>query len=116
LSQAFPQFRETFARSASHAAQAQEILDEVAASDFAKVAEAGAPHIQRLQALSLGRQSLVLRYWLKTAHQTTPSTVQLTELLSQIAACTTRGHRLNLKVGRGYLLREGAVLGWLAEG
>ena len=115
LRQAFPQFRETFARSASHAAQAQEILDEVAASDFEKVAEAGAPNIQRLQALSLGRQSLVLRYWLKTAHQTTPSTVQLTELLSQIAACTTRGHRLNLKVGRGYLLRKGSVLGWLAE-
>jgi tRNA(Ile)-lysidine synthase TilS/MesJ len=30
LDRAFPQFRDTFARSAAHAAEAQEILDEVA--------------------------------------------------------------------------------------
>ena len=31
LAEAFPAFRDTFARSAAHAAQAQEVLDEVAA-------------------------------------------------------------------------------------
>ena len=115
LQRAFPQFRDTFARTAAHAAEAQEILDEVAAADLKGLLENGLPSIKALQSLSPARQSLVLRYWLKTAYQTTPSTVQLTELLSQIAACTTRGHQLHLKVGRGHVRREGALLTWVAE-
>ncbi len=112
LARAFPQFRDTFARSAAHAAQAQEVLDEVAQSDWQRVSDQGAPNIQSLQQLSAARQSLVLRHWLKSTYQTTPSSVQLAEVLSQIAACTTRGHRLHLKVGRGYLSRQHEVLVW----
>ena len=115
LERAFPQFRETFARSASHAAEAQEVLDEVAATDLAVAQEAGGLNIKALQQLRPARQSLVIRHWLKIQHQTTPSTVQLTELLSQIAACTTRGHQVHLKLGRGYVRREGPVLTWSAE-
>jgi tRNA(Ile)-lysidine synthase len=116
LEQAFPQFRETFARSASHAAEAQEILNEVAAADLASVLESDSPAIKALQGLSQARQSLVLRHWLKVQHQTTPSTVQLTALISQIAACTTRGHQIHLKLGRGYVRREGPVLSWSTQG
>ena len=116
LDRAFPQFRDTFARSAAHAAEAQEILDEVAATDLQGVLARGFPSIKALQSLSSARQSLVLRHWLKTAHQTTPSTVQLAELLSQISACTTRGHQMHLKVGRGFVRRDEAVLVWSAEG
>jgi tRNA(Ile)-lysidine synthase len=116
LEQAFPQFRETFARSASHAAEAQEILNEVAAADLASVLESDSPAIKALQGLSPARQSLVLRHWLKVQHQTTPSTVQLTALISQIAACTTRGHQIHLKLGRGYVRREGPVLSWSTQG
>jgi tRNA(Ile)-lysidine synthase len=116
LERAFPQFRDTFARSAAHAAEAQEILNEVAAVEWQAVSIEGAPSIQELQKLSPARQSLVLRHWLKTDYQTTPSTVQLAELLSQIAACTTRGHQLSLKAGRGYVRREGSVLTWSASG
>ena len=115
LEQAFPQFRETFARSASHAAEAQEILNEVAAADLASVLESDSPAIKALQGLSPARQSLVLRHWLKEQHQTTPSTVQLTALISQIAACTTRGHQIHLKLGRGYVRREGPVLSWSTQ-
>jgi tRNA(Ile)-lysidine synthase len=110
LAEAFPAFRETFARSAAHAAQAQEVLDEVAAQDLAHVGNP--PRISALQALSRARQALVLRHWLRTCHATTPSTAQLNELLDQVAACTTRGHRLHLKVGQGHVLRQGAVLSW----
>jgi tRNA(Ile)-lysidine synthase len=115
LERAFPQFRDTFSRSASHAAEAQEILDEVAAADLTGVLDEGAPSIKALQCLSPARQSLVLRHWLKVQHQTSASTVQMSELLSQIAACTTRGHQLHLKVGRGYVRREGLVLRWSIE-
>jgi tRNA(Ile)-lysidine synthase len=112
LERAFPQFRDTFSRSASHAAEAQEILNEVAAADLSCLMATGGLNIKSLQQLSPARQTLVLRHWLKEHHQTTPSTVQMSELLSQIAACTTRGHKLRLKVGRGYALREGPVLTW----
>ena len=112
LERAFPQFRDTFSRSASHAAEAQEILNEVAAADLSSLMASGGLNIKFLQQLSPARQSLVLRQWLKVHHQTTPSTVQMSELLSQIAACTTRGHHLRLKVGRGYALRDGQVLTW----
>jgi tRNA(Ile)-lysidine synthase len=114
LELAFPQFRETFARSASHAAEAQDILNAVAEVDLASVLQEGLPAIKSLQLLTPARQSLVLRHWLKTSHQTTPSTVQLEALLSQIAACTTRGHQLHLKVGRGFVRRNGPVLTWAA--
>lgn len=112
LVEALPAFRETFARSAAHAAQAQEVLNEVAAQDLAQVGVP--PRIQALQQLSRARQALVLRHWLRQHHATTPSTAQLHELLDQVAACTTRGHRLHLKVGQGFVLRAGACLSYLA--
>ena len=112
LAEALPAFRETFARSAAHAAQAQEVLNEVAVQDLAQVGVP--PRIQALQQLSRARQALVLRHWLRQHHATTPSTAQLHELLDQVAACTTRGHRLHLKVGQGFVARDGAGLLFLA--
>lgn len=110
LAEAFPAFRDTLARSAAHAAQAQELLDEVAAQDLINVGVP--PIISALQALSRARQALVLRHWLRQHHDTTPSSAQLNELLDQLAACTTRGHRLHLKVGAGHVLRQGPSLYW----
>ena len=112
LAEALPAFRETFARSAAHAAQAQEVLNEVAAQDLAQVGVP--PRIQALQQLSRARQALVLRHWLRQHHATTPSTAQLNELLDQVAACITRGHRLHLKVGQGFVVRSGVCLSYLA--
>ncbi|TFZ00386.1 tRNA lysidine(34) synthetase TilS [Ramlibacter henchirensis] len=108
LERAFPAFRETFPRSARHAAQAQRLLDEVAAGDLA--AMGGEPDIASLQGFSPARQGNLLRYWLRTAHSQQPSAAQLDELLAQVADCTTRGHRLRLKVGTGYVLRDGPRL------
>lgn len=112
LAEALPAFRDTFARSAAHAAQAQEVLNEVAAQDLAHIGVP--PRIQALQQLSRARQALVLRHWLRLHHATTPSTAQLNALLDQLAACTTRGHRLHLKVGQGFVQRQGPHLGWQA--
>lgn len=110
LVQALPGFRDTFARSAAHAAQAQQVLDELAA-DLLK--QTGLPPaIAALRQLSSARQALVLRYWLKSQHQTSPSTVQLQELQAQLQDCTTRGHRLHLKVGGGFVRRAGDALTW----
>lgn len=110
LDAAFPSFRDTFARSASHAAQAHELLQELAQQDLLTVGVP--PQLAALQALSAARQGNVLRYWLHSTHQTTPTAAQLAELLRQIAACTTRGHRIRIKLGRGFALRAGPQLHW----
>ena len=110
LDAAFPAFRDTFARSASNAAQAAELLEELARQDLAQVG--APPHITLLKGLSRARQANVLRHWLRSSHQTTPAAAQLGELLDQVAACTTRGHRIHIKVGRGFVVRAGPNLDW----
>ncbi|PUE58449.1 tRNA lysidine(34) synthetase TilS [Limnohabitans curvus] len=107
IEQAFPSFRQTFARSASHAAQAQTLLQEVADLDLQLVGNP--PAIKALQQLSQARQSNVLRHWLALEHSQA-SAAQLQALLVQVKACTTRGHHIDIKVGRGFVRRDGAVL------
>ncbi|MDZ7863347.1 tRNA lysidine(34) synthetase TilS [Acidovorax sp.] len=110
LEAAFPAFRDTFARSADNAAQASALLDEVAQADLALVGVP--PQLAALQALGRARQANVLRHWLRSAHHTTPSAAQLAELLGQVQACTTRGHRIRIKVGSGFVVRSGTGLDW----
>ena len=110
LQDTFPQFRDTFARSARHAAQAQALLVELAQEDLARTGVP--PRIKALQGLSAARQANVVRHWLGTAHQAAPSTAQLEQLLGQIQACTTRGHRIELKVADGQVRRDGEVLAY----
>ena len=52
--------------------------------------------------------------WARAGHQmvVVPSTAQLQELLDQVNACTTRGHRIHIKVGAGFVQRSGPVLTW----
>ena len=107
IEQAFPSFRQTFARSASHAAQAQTLLQELAEQDLQLVGNP--PAIKALQQFSEARQSNVLRHWLALEHSQA-SAAQLQALLMQVKACTTRGHHIDIKVGRGFVRRDGAVL------
>ena len=107
IEQAFPSFRQTFARSAAHAAQAQTLLQEMAQQDLLQVGNP--PAIKALQQLSEARQSNVLRHWLTLEHSQA-SAAQLQALLLQVKACTTRGHHIDIKVGRGFVRRDGPVL------
>jgi len=94
--------------------RARALLDEVAAEDLAAVGVP--PRIAAVRSLSRPRQANLLRRWLATAHGTTPSAAQLGELLDQLAACTTRGHRLALRVGAGTVSRAGERLHWMPLG
>ncbi len=120
LEAAFPSFRETFARSARHAAQAQRMLEELASIDLQACASpadaAGKLQLRALRSLSRERQANLLRHWLKTVHATVPSTAQLQELLSQLQACTTRGHHIRIRVAGGWAVREGDGLAWYNRG
>jgi len=108
LAEAFPAVLDTFARSARHAAQAQALLEEIGAEDMAR---AGVPpEIAALRSLGPARRANVLRHWLRTAHGAQASTAQLDELQRQVEACTTRGHDIRLRVGEGFVRRDGARL------
>ena len=111
LEKTFPQFRQTFARSAAHAAEAQLILAQVAIEDIAKTGSP--PRIGDLQGLSDERCGNALRHWLKSAHQISPSTAQLAELQSQIANCLDRGKKIHIKVASGHVVRDGDTLAYL---
>lgn len=106
----FPHVRDSFGRSAAHAAQAQQLLDELARIDLASTG--CPPRIAALQALSPARAANLLRHWLRSQHGQGPSQAQLDELLRQLAACTTRGHAIDLRVGSGRIRRSGDVLVW----
>jgi len=110
LEQVFPPFRDTFARSSRHAGEAAGLLRELAEADLQAVGVP--PAIRALQGLSPARQANVLRHWLRLHHGTTPSSAQMQALLAQIAACTTRGHHIDVKAGRGFVRRSGQVLHW----
>ncbi|OYQ41195.1 tRNA lysidine(34) synthetase TilS [Rhodoferax sp. TH121] len=114
LDAVFPTWRDTFTRSAAHAAQAQGLLDDMAIADLQLVcrSEDGLPTIKGLQTLAKARQGNVLRYWFAKAYGVIPSAAQLAELQHQIAACVTRGHRIHLKVAQGFVERRGGGLAW----
>ena len=113
LQTVFPQMLDTFARSARHAAQGQELLSALALQDWALVArEDGQPLVKALQRLSVARQANVLRHWLQASFGVIPSTAQLQELQSQVQACVTRGHSIHIKVGQGFVQSKGPVLTW----
>lgn len=108
----FPGFRPMLARSAAHAAQAQRLLGELAAIDLAHTGTP--PAIAALRLLVRDRQANVVRHWLRTEANVAASAAQLDELLDQIEACTTRGHRIHLKVADGFVTREGERLRYAA--
>jgi len=89
------------------------LLEELGGQDAQVVCgEGGYPRIKALQALSRARQANVLRYWLRNSYGVAPSAAQLQELQDQIAACVTRGHRIHIKVGQGFVQRSAAKLTW----
>jgi len=96
-------------RAASHAAQAHALLEEVAAQDLALVGQP--PRLVVLQPLSPARQANVLRHWLKGLG-VRASQAQLQALMQQVQACTTRGHRIHIKVGEGFVHRVEDRIDW----
>jgi tRNA(Ile)-lysidine synthase len=108
LRDAFPTVLNTFARSARHAAQAQALLDEIGGEDMQRIGTP--PEIAQLRALGRARQANALRHWLRTTHEAQASAAQLEELQRQLDACTTRGHDIRLRVGDGFVQRDGARL------
>ena len=111
LAEVFPQYRETFARSARNMALAQEALAQAAMQFIAAVGQP--PKITALQGFPRASQGNLLRHWLKTDFGVTGSEAQMNELLDQIADCTTRGKGIRIKLATGFVERQGDVLAYL---
>ncbi|MDT8991428.1 tRNA lysidine(34) synthetase TilS [Curvibacter sp. APW13] len=116
LRQAFPHVDDAVARSARHLAQAQRLLEAMAQEDLERLlggqALADALPLAGLRELDGERQANLLRYWLKSRFGAAPSTAQLAELQRQLLRCSTRGHRIHLRVAHGFALRQGPCLTW----
>lgn len=110
LEDVLPQFRETFARSARNAAKGSALLAELATIDLESTGVP--PTVAGLRKLTRERCANALRHWLRTTYNAIPSEAQLQQLLDQVEACRTRGHRIHLKVAGGFAEREGDILRW----
>ncbi|MEZ2351470.1 tRNA lysidine(34) synthetase TilS [Caballeronia sp. RCC_10] len=96
----FPGFRDALARTASHAASAQRLLDDLALIDFdtARGDEEGALALDALLALDDERAINLLRYWMRVCGLPAASTARSADILRQLrhAARARDGHALRV--------------------
>lgn len=113
LREVFPSLTQTAARTARHCAQASRLLDALAAEDLQAAGDP--PRIQALRALPVDRLANALRLWLRRSSAQGPSAAQLDQLMKQVLAATTRGHRLDLRVAQGKVCRVGDGLKYIPD-
>lgn len=76
----------TLARTAQHAAEAQELLERAAGADVGRLRDGDALAVPGLRALAPAERINVLRCWLAEAGVEPPSTARLSEALRQVLA------------------------------
>src|SRR5256885_1254082 len=96
----FPGARATIARAAAHLAEARELLDETARTDFERCEGAGGVNVADLLGLGEARAKNLLRYWCDTKNIEPLSAARTGELLRQL-----RESRPDARIGL-------AVPGW----
>lgn len=80
----WPGAARALARTAHHAAQAQSVLDDIAAADVARLRDGDALSVPGLRTLEPAARLHALRYWLWEAGVEPPSTARLSEALRQM--------------------------------
>ena len=104
LDRRWPGWQTTLTRHARQSAETQELLLEVARSDFAQL-DAGPDGLSfslvRWRELSHARQALVLRYWLAQHGLRMPSDARLQDLMRQLRELHALGHDRQMRVKHG---------------
>jgi tRNA(Ile)-lysidine synthase len=100
----FPACRVTLARSASHLAEAAELLDEVAREDAVRWIRQGRLNIEALRTMSGPRSRNLLRHWLSTYLREFPSTRRLCEIHRQLLHAGAEA-MIGIAVGDGQVRR-----------
>jgi tRNA(Ile)-lysidine synthase len=89
LAQRYPQADAAFARSAAQAAEAQQLLDALAAIDHAACAPGGRVRLDALRTLDAARARNLLRHLLHEAGERMPDAARLSELQRQLAVLSS---------------------------
>jgi tRNA(Ile)-lysidine synthase len=113
LQQKFPNYREVLARSASHLAEANQLLDELAQLDAGTAHDEQSLAVDALRVLSHARAKNLLRYFLHAQGAPMPQLVQIDEMLKQLcgasgdaAVCVSFGDwQVRRYQGRAYVMR-----------
>jgi tRNA(Ile)-lysidine synthase len=97
----FPGFRDALARTASHAASAQRLLDQLARIDLGHVQSAdeeGALVLDAFLALDDERAINLMRFWIRSRGLMAASTARIADMLRQLrdAAAARDGHALRV--------------------
>jgi tRNA(Ile)-lysidine synthase len=86
----WPAAANTVSRSARLCAEAAELVDELAAADWAEAGRGAALPLKSLESLSGPRARNLLRYWLRSLGLPTPPAHKLDEILNQLPARADR--------------------------
>lgn len=85
LTQRWPATKNLFARTAHHAAEADLLLEEIAAQDLSTIANiSGQLVLTELKQLSHRRQKNLLRFWLKQQGISLPSKIKLQQIVQEV--------------------------------
>ncbi len=104
LDQRWPGWQGNVARHARQSAEVKEVLDEVAAHDFAQLdpaADASHFSLAAWRLLSGARQALALRHWLSLQGLRMPTDARLQDLMRQLRGLHAMGHDRRMQARHG---------------
>ena len=104
LNERWPGWQANLARHARLSAEAQQVLDEVAADDFPLLepsADGKSFSLKAWRSLSPTRQALLLRYWLSRHGLRMPTEARLADIMRQLRGLHAMGHDRSMRVKHG---------------
>jgi tRNA(Ile)-lysidine synthase len=110
LERRFPQYRESLARLARHAASASELLEALAREDAQRLADGDGLSAAGLGALDPLRRANVLRHFLAANGLAMPGDARLADMARQLALARDDARVLLLHGGRALVRHRGRVL------
>ncbi len=106
----FPQYRETLARLARHAASASELLEALGREDAARLADGDGLSASGLEGLDPPRRANVLRHFLAARGLAMPGDARLADMARQLAGARDDARVLLLHGGRALVRHRGRIL------
>lgn len=106
----FPQYRESLARLARHAAGASELLESLARDDASRIAQGEGLSAAGLEGLAPARRANVLRHFLAAQGFPMPGEARLAEMARQLVSGRDDARILLLHGGRALVRHRGAIL------
>jgi tRNA(Ile)-lysidine synthase len=101
----YPAIRQTLSRTAQHMAEANALLDEIAADDLQQCLQENSLNIQSLQQLSVPRINNALRWWLVQNGCTLPSQAQLQQIAQQLLGAKSDAN-IKISMSASLILRR----------